>query len=127
MTENLRLDKWLWQARFFKTRALASRAISGGGLRLDGQVMAKPHRSAHPGQVLTFSQGARVRVIEIKAVGSRRGPAAEAALLYHDLAPPPPPGEKPQTPPAFEDRSRGTGRPTKRDRRVTERLKDMNQ
>jgi ribosome-associated heat shock protein Hsp15 len=123
MTDNLRLDKWLWQARFFKTRALASRAISGGGLRLDGEVMTKPHRTARPGQVLTFSQGARVRVIEIKELGSRRGPASEAASLYADLAPPPPPGTKTARPPAFEERQRGAGRPTKRQRRETEWLK----
>jgi ribosome-associated heat shock protein Hsp15 len=123
MTETLRLDKWLWQARFFKTRALATRAISGGGLRLDGQVMSKPHRSASPGQVLTFAQGPRVRVIKIVALGTRRGPATEAASLYEDLAPPPPPGSKPERDPEFEERARGTGRPTKRQRRETERLK----
>ena len=123
MTDNLRLDKWLWQARFCKTRALATRLIAGGGLRLDGAVMTKPHRAARPGQVLTFSQGARVRVIEIKELGSRRGPASEAASLYADLAPPPPPGTKTARPPAFEERQRGAGRPTKRQRRETEWLK----
>ncbi|MDA1152932.1 MAG: RNA-binding S4 domain-containing protein, partial [Proteobacteria bacterium] len=81
----LRLDKWLWYARFFKTRSAASKAISGGRFRLDGQVMAKPHRQAICGQVLTFVQGTRVRVIKIVALGSRRGPAPEAALLYEDL------------------------------------------
>ena len=123
MTESLRLDKWLWQARFCKTRALATRLIAGGGLRLDGQLMTKPHRAALPGQVLTFAQGAAVRVIEIKALGTRRGPAAEAALLYEDLAPPPPREERAARPPEFEDRNRGTGRPTKRQRRQTDRLK----
>ena len=59
----LRLDKWLWYARFFKTRAKASKAISGGRFRLDGEVMSKPHRAAQPGQVLTFMQGERVREI----------------------------------------------------------------
>ena len=83
----VRLDKWLWYARFFKTRALSSKAISNGRFRLDGDLMSKPHRQANCGQVLTFSQGTRIRVVRVKALGSRRGPAREAALLYDDLAP----------------------------------------
>lgn len=121
----LRLDKWLWYARFFKTRANATRAIASGRFRLDGEVMSKPHRAAQPGQVLTFMQGDRVRVIRIVALGSRRGPAIEAVTLYEDLSP-----EVPQRKsgarmpdPAFESRERGTGRPTKRDRRATQSLK----
>ncbi|MDC0062881.1 S4 domain-containing protein, partial [Candidatus Puniceispirillum sp.] len=70
----LRLDKWLWYARFFKTRSAATKAISGGRFRLDGMVMNKPHRQALCGQVLTFIQGDRIRVIKITALGSRRGP-----------------------------------------------------
>ena len=85
--KEVRLDKWLWYARFFKTRALASKAISNGRFRLDGDLMSKPHRKANRGQVLTFSQGARIRVVRIKALGMRRGPAKEAALLFDDLAP----------------------------------------
>jgi ribosome-associated heat shock protein Hsp15 len=122
---SLRLDKWLWYARFFKTRALATRAIAGGRFRLDGEVMSKPHRAAQPGQVLTFMTGERVRVIRIVALGSRRGPATEAATLYDDLSP-----ESPKrasgagmADPAFESRERGAGRPTKRDRRATQNLK----
>ncbi len=53
----LRLDKWLWAARFFKTRAMAGKLISGGRLRIDGDIMSKPHRQARPGMVLTFPQG----------------------------------------------------------------------
>ena len=53
-TPVLRLDKWLWFARFYKTRANATRAIASGRFRLDGEVMSKPHRAALPGQVLTF-------------------------------------------------------------------------
>jgi ribosome-associated heat shock protein Hsp15 len=121
----LRLDKWLWYARFFKTRALATRAIAGGRFRLDGAVMSKPHRAAQPGQVLTFMQGDRVRVIEIVELGSRRGPAAEAVLLYEDLSPELPKREAggEQGAQAFESREPGTGRPTKRDRRATQNLK----
>ena len=121
----LRLDKWLWYARFFKTRALATKAIAGGRFRLDGEVMSKPHRAAQPGQVLTFMQGDRVRVIRIVVLGLRRGPAAEAVTLYEDLSPEAPKrasGAK-LADPAFESRERGTGRPTKRDRRATQNLK----
>tara|TARA_X000000950_G_scaffold278369_1_gene369172 strand:- start:1085 stop:1489 length:405 start_codon:yes stop_codon:yes gene_type:complete len=122
---SLRLDKWLWYARFFKTRALATKAIAGGRFRLDGEVMSKPHRAAQPGQVLTFMQGDRVRVIRIVVLGSRRGPATEAVTLYEDLSPEAPKrasGAK-LSDPAFESRERGTGRPTKRDRRATQNLK----
>ncbi len=120
----LRLDKWLWYARFFKTRGLATKVIAGGRLRLDGEVMTKPHRAALVGQVLTFAQGSRVRVIKILALGSRRGPADEASLLYEDLAPPEPKkaGDAPKER-YFEERLRGSGRPTKRERRQTDKLK----
>ena len=119
----LRLDKWLWYARFFKTRALASKAISGGRFRLDGTVMSKPHRHAVIGQVLTFVQRDAVRVIKILELGTRRGPAVEAMLLYEDLAPPAP-KEAAQTdrPAQFEERDKGAGRPTKRQRREIDRL-----
>jgi ribosome-associated heat shock protein Hsp15 len=120
----LRLDKWLWYARFFKTRVMATRAIAGGRFRLDGEVMSKPHRAAIIGQTLTFAQGANIRVIRIVALGSRRGPASEAMLLYKDLA-----SLQPKTvntaahDPDFEAREKGAGRPTKRERRLTDRLK----
>ena len=121
----LRLDKWLWYARFFKTRSAATKAIQGGRFRLDGTIMAKPHRQAVCGQVLTFVQGSQVRVVRILALGSRRGPAPEAALLYEDLAPPfvPKAGDNRPRLPVFEDREKGDGRPTKRLRRQTDRLK----
>ena len=121
----LRLDKWLWHARFFKTRALASKAISNGRFRLDGDVMSKPHRQAKCGQVLTFSQGTRIRVVRIRALGLRRGSAPEAALLFDDLAPIEPATERTNASvlPAFENRQAGDGRPTKRQRRETDWLK----
>ena len=121
----LRLDKWLWYARFFKTRALASKAISNGRFRLDGDTMSKPHRQAKCGQVLTFSQGNRIRIVRIKALGSRRGPAQEATLLFDDLAPIKPARERKESLPLpeFENRQVGDGRPTKRQRRETDWLK----
>jgi ribosome-associated heat shock protein Hsp15 len=121
----LRLDKWLWYARFFKTRNAANKAISCGRFRLDGMVMNKPHRNALCGQVLTFIQGNRIRVIRIMALGSRRGPASEASLLYEDLTPAHDVPLKTRTvkEPEFEVRSKGSGRPTKLQRRAIDRLK----
>ena len=123
----LRLDKWLWYARFFKTRGAASKAISDGRFRLDGIVMKKPHRQALCDQVLTFIQGDRVRVIKIMALGSRRGPSSEAVLLYEDLTPAPVSPAKTVTVEnsEFEARGKGSGRPTKRHRRETDRLKKV--
>ena len=120
----LRIDKWLWYARFFKTRANATKVVSGGRFRLDGEVMSKPHRAAQPGQVLTFMQGERVRVIRIVALGSRRGPATEAVELYEDLSPEMPSRRRTEDrEPQFELREKGAGRPTKRARRETQKLK----
>ena len=123
----LRLDKWLWYARFFKTRGAASKAISEGRFRLDGMVMKKPHRQALCDQVLTFIQGNRVRVIKIMALGSRRGPSSEAVLLYEDLstAPVSPAKTVIAENSEFEARGKGSGRPTKRHRRETDRLKKV--
>ncbi len=121
----LRLDKWLWYARFFKTRSAATRAISDGRFRLNGIVTHKPHRQALCGQILTFTQGNRVRVIKIMALGNRRGPASEASLLYEDLTPVRDVSSTTASPkqPEFGARSKGSGRPTKLERRATDRLK----
>ena len=83
----MRLDKWLWAARFFKTRAMAGRLISGGRLRVDNDIMSKPHRQARLGMVLTFPQGNAIGIIRIKALAQYRRPAVEAVLLYDDLDP----------------------------------------
>ena len=123
-TKALRLDKWLWYARFFKTRNLATQLIASGKLRLNGEVMSKPHRAALVGQVLTFVQQNDVRVIEIVALGQRRGPASEAVTLYNDLSPPVVTAKTvDKTGRDFENRTRGSGRPTKRLRRETDQLK----
>ena len=108
--ETIRLDKWLWQARFFKTRRLAADLVSAGRVRVDGQLVGKPARAVGPGDVLTFPQARMVRVVRIVACGTRRGPAPEAQALYEDLTPPA--DARPANP-----RYDGTGRPTKKDRR----------
>ena len=120
----LRADKWLWYARFFKSRSLASQLCAAGKLRIDGNVVAKAHHKVRPGDVLTFPQGRHIRVIKVMALASRRGPAAEARLLYEDLSPPQPDSALPKgTPPPVARRAAGSGRPTKRDRRATDGLR----
>ena len=84
-TAGLRLDKWLWQARFFKTRALAAQVVGKGRLRINQTIVTKAHHRIRPGDVLTFPQGRLVRVVRVVALGSRRGPASEAQSLYEDL------------------------------------------
>ena len=81
------MDKWLWQARFFKTRALAADVITAGSVRVNGTRISRPGRDVATGDVLIFPQGPRVRVIRILALGLRRGPPPEAQELYLDLEP----------------------------------------
>ena len=83
--EGLRLDKWLWQARFFKTRALAAQLIERRRLRINREVVTKSHYRVRPGDVLTFPYGQTVRVVRILALGTRRGPASEAQALYEEV------------------------------------------
>lgn len=81
----LRLDKWLYQARFFKTRALAADLITRRRLRINQTVVSKTHYRVRPGDVLTFPQGPEVRVVRVLSLGERRGPATEARRLYEDV------------------------------------------
>ncbi len=83
----LRLDKWLWQARFFKSRGLAAEAIEAGSVRVNGTRITRPGRDISEGDTLTFPQGNHIRLVRITALGLRRGPATEAQALYVDLAP----------------------------------------
>ena len=81
----LRLDKWLWHARFFKSRSLASKFCQSGKARANGDTIRKAHYMVRCGDTLTFPIGQQVRVVRIVALGSRRGPAPEAQGLYEDL------------------------------------------
>jgi ribosome-associated heat shock protein Hsp15 len=85
-SEGLRLDKWLWQARFFKTRSLAAQLVAKRRLRINQTIITKAHHRVRPGDVLTFPQGRLVRVVRVVDLGGRRGPASEAQALYEDLA-----------------------------------------
>jgi ribosome-associated heat shock protein Hsp15 len=117
----LRLDKWLWYARFCKSRTLAAKLCASGRIHLDGAIVQKPHHQVRAGNVLTFPLGPHVRVIKILALGSRRGPAPEARLLYEDLQPPDPSAARE---PPLAPRARGSGRPTKAERRAIDRLQN---
>jgi ribosome-associated heat shock protein Hsp15 len=85
LDDAVRLDKWLWQARFFRSRALATEVVLAGSLRLNGQRLAKPGHVVRPGDTLTFPQAGRIRLIRVTATAVRRGPAREAQRLYVDL------------------------------------------
>ena len=111
----IRLDKWLWQARFFKSRSLAAGVVTGGKVRVDSQPVSKPARAVGPGDVLTFVQAKETRVVRIVACGERRGPAPEAQALYEDLTPTP--VTKPIATKGANPRYEKGGRPTKKDRR----------
>jgi len=106
----MRVDKWLWHARFFKTRTLAAKIVSGGHVRINAQKISKPASPVSVNDVLTFAQGDHIRVVQVLALGERRGPAPEAQTLYLDQSPE---REKDLAKP---QRS-GNGRPTKKDRR----------
>jgi len=82
-TGTQRLDKWLWAARFFKTRPLAVEAINGGKVQVDGQ-RVKPGRAIRPGTRLTIHKGEYAWQVEVQALAKQRRPAAEAALLYRE-------------------------------------------
>ncbi len=88
-SEALRVDKWLWHARFLKSRSLAAKLVTEGKLRINGERFTKAGKTIRPGDTLTFTLQDRVRVIKILALGTRRGPAPEAQALYEDLSPEP--------------------------------------
>lgn len=82
---SLRLDKWLWHARFYKSRALAARVCETRRIRVNGMVVGKAHYLLRTGDTLTFVWNDRVRIVRVVALGSRRGPAAEARELYLEI------------------------------------------
>ena len=119
----MRLDRWLWAARFFKTRALAAAAIAGGKAQVNG-VRAKPGKQLRVGDALRVRVGPQEWLVTVRALSERRGPPAAAQALYEES----PDGRaarerlaeqlKMAPAPAY----RGKGRPTKKERRDLERL-----
>ena len=115
---SVRIDKWLWAARFYKTRSQASEAIKGGKIQCNGE-RVKPSKEVRLGEVISIRQDIYLRQVMVKALSERRGPASQAVLLYEETAASLSERERlaliKQAQPAL--RERGAGRPTKRERR----------
>jgi ribosome-associated heat shock protein Hsp15 len=125
--DSIRLDKWLWAARFFKTRAIAKQAIDGGKVRCQG-VRAKPGKEVHPGLEITLRQGFDEKTVIVMALSQHRRGASEAQKLYEE------------TPESIEQRELQAqrrkslphqilteGRPNKRERRLIHQFKQTGQ
>ena len=120
----MRLDKWLWAARFFKTRSIAASEVDAGHVELNGE-RTKPAKQVHVGDELRVRIQQYTRIVHVRGLSERRGPASEAQLLYEE------------TPASLQERERlaeqrrlaptptyeGGGRPTKKDRRDASRVK----
>lgn len=122
----VRLDKWLWAARFFKTRSLAAEAVTGGKVTMRGD-RVKPARPLQAGDEISIRLGPYEHVVRVRELSSRRGPASVAATLYEEtpesLAARQKLAEQLRMAPAplvYEDK----GRPTKRNRREIDRWRD---
>jgi ribosome-associated heat shock protein Hsp15 len=118
-----RIDKWLWHARVVRTRSAAAALAASGHVRVNSQRIDAPSRTVRAGDVVTIALDRTVRVLKVAGFVERRGSAEAARVLYEDLAPagprPPPPDDAPVAP-----REHGAGRPTKRERRALDRLKE---
>lgn len=137
-----RLDKWLWFARLAKTRTQAAALVTGGRIRVNRERVDKPGTTIKAGDVVTATVHRNVRVLKVAGFLERRGPVAEASLIFEELTPaadrtkahghgsPGSPSAAPDRSSGFEragnhaERLPGSGRPTKRDRREIDRLKD---
>ena len=116
--EKVRIDKWLWAARFFKTRALAIEAIKGGKVSYSG-ARVKPSKEVQIGDELSIRQGFDLKTVVVTALSDKRGPASQAVLLYTETE------ESIQKRQQLKSqllaqpgiREHGLGRPTKRERR----------
>jgi ribosome-associated heat shock protein Hsp15 len=120
-----RLDKFLFFARALKSRTLAQKTIEAGAVRVNSERTLSTDHKVGAGDVLTMTLHGRIVIWKILDVGERRGPASEAAGLYEDLSPPPLPREalSPYER-AVGERVPGSGRPTKKERRDTDRLSE---
>lgn len=116
---SVRVDKWLWAARMFKTRSSASTACSAGHVKIAG-VSVKASKPVRPGDRIDVLTPGGPRELEVVALGDRRGPASVARTLYVDHTPPPPPKEERVV---EGQRERGAGRPTKKQLRELRKLR----
>ncbi|RWC84201.1 MAG: RNA-binding S4 domain-containing protein [Mesorhizobium sp.] len=119
-----RIDKWLFFSRAVKSRSLAAKLVVAGRVRINRDKAAQASDLVKPGDVLTITLDRRIFVWKVLGAGVRRGPAEEARTLYEDMSPPPAPRADalPDAIPAL--REAGSGRPTKKERRQTNRLLD---
>ncbi len=120
----VRMDKWLWAARLFKTRSLAADAIKGGKVKVDGNAV-KPSREVKEGDVIQVQVGQLHKEVEVKTVIKNRVSAKQVPEVYNDLTPKEE-YERIEFMNAYkaEWRDRGAGRPTKKERRLIEKMKD---
>lgn len=125
--DDIRIDKWLWAARFFKTRSLAADAVAGGKVKVNGE-RAKPAKAVRVGDELRIRIGPYEHVIQVQALSARRGPATEAARLYQESDESQAARKQLATQLAAERVHAPTdkGRPTKRARRELTRFKQGN-
>jgi ribosome-associated heat shock protein Hsp15 len=115
--ESVRVDRWLYAARIFKTRTLSTQSCVGGKVRIDGQAV-KPSHPVRVGHALHVQSPGGLRILEVRALAERRLSAPLARELYEDHSPPPPPREE-----RGPRRPRGAGRPTKREGRAVRKLR----
>ncbi len=118
----VRVDKWLWSVRVFKTRRQASDACSAGRVRINGDVV-KPAAKVKVGDVVTAVRRDRTVVYVARELIDKRVSASRAAECVEDRSPPPPKRQEHLDLPVFAQRDRGSGRPTKKDRRAIDRLR----
>ena len=120
----MRLDRWLWAARFYKTRSLATDAVAGGRVHVGGRA-AKPSREVRAGDVLEITKGQVRLEVVVRGLAGRRGPASEAALLYEETEESRAARERlaEQRKLAAAARPDHGGRPTKRERRRFDRAR----
>ncbi|MEJ5020364.1 RNA-binding S4 domain-containing protein [Ochrobactrum vermis] len=118
-----RIDKWLFFARVVKSRSLAAKLAVGGKVRVNRDKIDQAAHQVNVGDVLTITLDRRIVVYKILAPGERRGPAPEAQLLYEDLTPPPASASTVLPEAVTPQRESGAGRPTKKERRETDRLR----
>jgi ribosome-associated heat shock protein Hsp15 len=116
-----RIDKWLFFARMAKSRSVAQDLIRSNHVRVNGDLVSQPSSQVKPGDRIDLKLERRDLVLVVKTGGERRGPFEEARLLYEDISPPP---EETKRLTLFEQaqRAQGSGRPTKKERRETDRL-----
>ncbi|GLS30419.1 ribosome-associated heat shock protein Hsp15 [Mesorhizobium albiziae] len=119
-----RIDKWLFFARVVKSRSLAAKLAQSGRVRVNRDKADQASHLVKPGDVLTITLDRQVLIYRVVDCGTRRGPAEEARTLYEDISPKPAPRDKNLPEEMVPLREAGSGRPTKKERRATDRLRD---